>query len=115
MVGSSFGDITPRTFDEIVVSIVIFLVGASALAKVFADFADLIYLLSIEKTRQRNKMEQALKFCKINNIKKDILEKIYNFYTMNDELSNQGIFPIKSFNISEKLQHYRNSSELSQD
>lgn len=51
MTGCSFGDVTPKTVFEVLVSILFFLVGASALAKVFADFASLMYLLSIEKTQ----------------------------------------------------------------
>ena len=51
MAGCSFGDVTSITYFEMIMSILFFLVGASALAKVFADFASLMYLLSIEKTQ----------------------------------------------------------------
>lgn len=53
MTGSSYGDVTPRSFSEVCLSLVIYVVGACVLAKVFGDFASLMYLLSIEKTQER--------------------------------------------------------------
>jgi hypothetical protein len=53
MTGSSYGDVTPRSFPEVCLSLVIYIVGACILAKVFGDFASLMYLLSIEKTQER--------------------------------------------------------------
>lgn len=53
MTGCSYGDVTPRSFNEVIVSLVIYVVGACILAKVFGDFASLMYLLSIEKAQER--------------------------------------------------------------
>ena len=50
MTGCSFGDVSPRTFYEMLITLFIHLVGAAFLAKIFADFASLMYLLGIEKT-----------------------------------------------------------------
>ena len=49
LTGCSFGDVTPRTVNEIFVSLIVFLIGMILLAKVFTDFASLMYLLDIEK------------------------------------------------------------------
>ena len=53
MSGCTFGDVTPRTTNEVLVCLIIFVVGASVLAKVFGDFASLNYLLSIESTQEK--------------------------------------------------------------
>jgi len=49
LTGCSFGDVTPRTVNEILVSLAVFLTGTILLAIVFSDFASLMYLLDIEK------------------------------------------------------------------
>ena len=49
LTGCSFGDVTPRTVNEIIVSLLVFLTGMILLAIIFSDFASLMYLLDIEK------------------------------------------------------------------
>lgn len=50
MTGCTFGDVVAKTFYEILITLVFFLIGASILAKTFGDFASLNFLLSIEST-----------------------------------------------------------------
>ena len=50
MTGCTFGDVTARTFLEMLVTLFVFLIGASILAKTFGDFASLNHLLSVEST-----------------------------------------------------------------
>lgn len=52
MGGCSFGDVSPVSFPEIIISLIIFIVGASVLAKVFSDFASLMHLLTINKIQE---------------------------------------------------------------
>ena len=53
LAGCSYGDVSPRSFNEIIWSLIIFLVGALILAKVFGDFAALMHLLAIENTQKK--------------------------------------------------------------
>ena len=47
--GCSYGDVTPRTVNEIIISLIVFLIGTLLLAKIFSDFSSLMYLLNIDK------------------------------------------------------------------
>lgn len=49
----SFADVTPRTFEEILLSVITLLAGVMLLAMIFSDFASLMYLLDVEKTYSR--------------------------------------------------------------
>jgi Ion channel. len=53
MTGCSFGDVTPRTLNEIILSLLTFLIGMIVLAKTFSDFASLKFLLDEEKTQKK--------------------------------------------------------------
>jgi hypothetical protein len=53
LTGCSFGDVTPRTLNEILVSLVTFLLGMILLAKTFSDFASLKQLLDEERTQKK--------------------------------------------------------------
>lgn len=48
LTGCSFGDVTPSTLEEVITSILIFLIGIILLAKIFTDFASIMHLLDAE-------------------------------------------------------------------
>jgi len=53
LVACSFGDVTPRTLQEVILSLVTLLVGVMLIAMIFSDFASLMYLLDIERSQAR--------------------------------------------------------------
>jgi hypothetical protein len=53
LIGSSYGDVNPRTFNEILISLVIMVLGAGVLGKIFADFTTLGYLLMVAKITEK--------------------------------------------------------------
>lgn len=53
LTGCNFADVTPHTLEEVLLTIVIFLVGILLLAKIFSDFASLFSLLDSENTQSK--------------------------------------------------------------
>lgn len=51
LTGCSFQDVTPRTLEEVITSILIFLIGIMSLAKIFTDFASIMHLLDVENVQ----------------------------------------------------------------
>lgn len=55
----SFGDVTPRTFEEVLLSLITLLTGVVLLAMIFSDFAKLMYLVDIERAQARYNKDLA--------------------------------------------------------
>ena len=53
MAGCSFGDVTPRTFYEIIASLVVMVLGTSVLAVIFGDFTAIMKLLETERSQEK--------------------------------------------------------------
>ena len=53
LTGSSFGDVTPRTFEEVSLSIVILFIGLLTMAAVFSNISTLLYVLNRGNTQAR--------------------------------------------------------------
>lgn len=51
LTGCSFGDVSPLTLNEILLSLATFLIGTILLAKIFSDFASLKNLLEAENVQ----------------------------------------------------------------
>jgi len=49
----SFGDVTPRTLEEVVYSLITLLAGVLMIAMIFSDFASLMHLLDVERAEAR--------------------------------------------------------------
>ena len=60
--GCGFGDVDPATYYEILLTIFIMIIGATAYAKVFSDFDSLMYLFSAEKIENRY-FDQSVSIC----------------------------------------------------
>ena len=53
MTGASYGDVTPNTSQEIVISVMMLVIGASFYGKVFADFEKIIQINKLEKIEKK--------------------------------------------------------------
>ena len=53
LTGCSFGDVTPRTLQEVIISNFVFVIGILLLAKIFSDFASVLHLLNLEDIKAR--------------------------------------------------------------
>lgn len=53
LTGCNFADVTPQTLQEVILTIIIFLMGILLLAKIFSDFASLFYLLDTENSQAK--------------------------------------------------------------
>jgi len=49
----SFGDVTPRTLEEVLLSLVTLLAGVLMIAMIFSDFANLMYLLDADRAQAK--------------------------------------------------------------
>lgn len=49
----SFGDVTPRTLEEVIYSLITLLSGVLMIAMIFSDFASLMHLLDVERAEAR--------------------------------------------------------------
>ncbi len=53
MTGTSFGDVTPQTDYEVLLSVVMMVLGATFYGKIFADFESIMYVTRTEKLEKR--------------------------------------------------------------
>ena len=53
LTGCSFGDVTPRTLQEVILSDFVFVIGILLLAKIFSDFASVLHLFNLEEIKTR--------------------------------------------------------------
>jgi len=80
LTGCSFGDVTPRTLQEVIISNVVFVIGILLLAKIFSDFASMLHLFDIENIKTREKSLRALKLCKVLGLPSKIRYKVEAYY-----------------------------------
>jgi hypothetical protein len=53
LLGCSFKEVTPRTFGEVILSIIMFIFGTIIVAKIFSDFANLKHLMDFEVSERK--------------------------------------------------------------
>jgi len=80
LTGCSFGDVTPRTLQEVIISNFVFVTGILLLAKIFSDFASVLYLFNLEHIKAREKSIRALKLCKVLGLPSKIRYKVEAYY-----------------------------------
>jgi len=80
LTGCSFGDVTPRTLQEVIISDFVFITGILLLAKIFSDFASVLYLFNLENLKTREKSIRAVKLCKVLGLPSTIRYKVEAYY-----------------------------------
>lgn len=53
MTGNSYGDVTPQTMPEMILSLVMMVLGASFYGKLFADFATIMEIVRADKVEKK--------------------------------------------------------------
>ena len=84
MTGNSFGDVSPKTDWEMVVSLVIMVLGVTFYAKTISDLQGLLYFINSAKIENRSKYESTKEFCIDRKIPVDIRKRIKVFFNMNE-------------------------------
>lgn len=90
MLGGSFGDVTPKTTYEIIISIIMMLVGAIFYAKIFAEFEKITFMRARESIMRKKMFDQMKEFSVIRKFPLSLKKRVKQFYTKPNSINLEG-------------------------